>query len=136
MSARLAFQFANLNFSCVGFTCRTLVSARLAFQLAKSLHPWRRLHGQASWHRFSSIPTPSETMMPYLALWVRINCIHKCLICSSFGYLRGVYIFGMTRNNIDLQGQAVHHSISGDWEVYMVRHHGIDFHLSQPPVKL
>ena len=45
MSPRLAFQFANLNFSCVGFTCRTLVSARLAFQFAKSLYQWQ-LHPQ------------------------------------------------------------------------------------------
>ena len=41
----LAFQFANLNLSCVGFTCRTLASARLAFQLAKSLYQWQ-LHPQ------------------------------------------------------------------------------------------
>ena len=32
LSARLAFQFATFNFSCVCFTCRTLVSARLAFE--------------------------------------------------------------------------------------------------------
>ena len=77
-----------------------------------------------------------KTMMLYLALWVRINCICKCLNCSSFGYPRGVYMIGMTRNNIDLQAQAEHHSITGDWEVYMGRHHGIDFHPSHPPVKL
>ena len=45
MSVRLAFQFANLNLSCVGFTCRTLVSARLAFEFAKSLYQWQ-LHPQ------------------------------------------------------------------------------------------
>ena len=30
---------------CVGFTCRTLVSARLAFEFAKSLYQWQ-LHPQ------------------------------------------------------------------------------------------
>ena len=46
-----------------------------------------KLHGQASWHRFSSIPITSETMMLYLALSVRINGIHNCLNRSSFRYL-------------------------------------------------
>ena len=80
---------------------------------------------------FSSIPTPSETMMLYLALWVRINGIHNCF---EFFFV-SVYLRG-TPNNIDSQAQVEHHSITGDWEVYMGRHLGIDFHRSQPPVKL
>ena len=46
------------------------------------------------------------------------------------------YIIGVTPNNIDSQAQVEHHSITGDWEVYMGRHLGNDFHRSQPPVKL
>ena len=37
---------------------------------------------------------------------------------------------------IDSQAEVEHHSITGNWEVYMGRHLGIDFHRSQPPVKL
>ena len=32
--------------------------------------------------------------------------------------------------------EVVHHSMTGDWEYYMGRHLGIDFHRSQSPVKL
>ena len=37
---------------------------------------------------------------------------------------------------IDSQAEVEHHSITGDWEGYMGRHLGIDFHRSQSPVKL
>ena len=37
----LAFQFANSSLTCVGFICRTLVSARMAFEFAKSLCQWQ-----------------------------------------------------------------------------------------------
>ena len=37
---------------------------------------------------------------------------------------------------IDSHADVEHHSITGNWEVYMRRHLGIDFHRSQPPVKL
>ena len=43
------------------------------------------------------------------------------------------YIIGVTRNNIDSRARIEHHSITGDWEVYMGKHLAIDFHRSQPP---
>ena len=59
----------------------------------------------------SSIPIPSGYMMLYR---VRHSYDHY----------------------IDSQAEVVHHSMSGDWEFYMGRHLGIDFHRSQSPLKL
>ena len=66
------------------------------------------LHGQVSWLRVSSIPTPSETMMLYPALWVRINGIHNFLNCSPVWFI------------YDSQAQVEHHSITGDWKVFFL----------------
>ena len=46
------------------------------------------------------------------------------------------YIIGVTPKNIDSQAQVEYHSITGVCELYMGRHLGIDFHRSEPPVKL
>ena len=41
------------------------------------------------------------------------------------------YTIGVIQNNITSQAEVEHHSITGDWEVYMDRHLGIGFHGSQ-----
>ena len=46
------------------------------------------------------------------------------------------YIIGVTPKNIDSQAQVEYHSIFGVCELHMGRHLGIDFHRSEPPVKV
>ena len=66
----LAFRFANLNLSCVGFTCRTLVSARLAFEFAKSLYQWQ-LHPQ----HLKAIRRSAHVQRVQNGPWTSVSCL-------------------------------------------------------------